>query len=260
MLPSGWASRSIPAWAGKPVARGNRQSLGLTGPSPRGRGNHRGRSHPRVSRAWAGKPKSDPGKPTTVVQGPSPRGRGNLDGAVGQRVHPRVGGETLATVGGSIPAWAGKPVNAARVHAGKPVSDHVRVHPRVGGETRASARPSPRGRWRAWDPHRSIPAWAGKPHSIAPSPRGRALGGSIPAWAGKPRRAPGEVHPRVGGETGVASGPSPRGRGNRTAGHPFSLIAGSIPAWAGKPSVLAPWGPSPRGRGNPGHGRMRCAA
>ena len=91
------------------------------------------------------------------------------------------------------------------------------------------------------------------------SPRGRGnrqhrQGGctcsrSIPAWAGKPypraavnRRA--TVYPRVGGETGVlrvisavATGLSPRGRGNQRLADQRLDLRGSIPAWAGKPAT-----------------------
>ena len=276
--------RSIPAWAGKPQVRdastshvevhprvGGETPLcpkscnSRRGPSPRGRGNLmcdkitavRGRSIP----AWAGKPGPRPRsreRPTV----PSPRGRGNPSGQCVAHLADR-----------SIPAWAGKPQQGAQppLHGG--------VHPRVGGETPL---PSP-----------SITSPGG------PSPRGRGNPitcvtrykrlGSIPAWAGKPRsghtaRCENGVHPRVGGETEqiatgglVGQGPSPRGRGNRSAALALDGQQRSIPAWAGKPfqrsrlgqpSRVHPRvggetavrarnadggeGPSPRGRGNHG--------
>ena len=193
--------------------------------------------------------------------GPSPRGRGNLDASW-----------AAGSIGGSIPAWAGKP------NRGGGGGGLYGVHPRVDGETRRSSPmirsgggPSPRGRGN----RRS--ASVHSPH-----------GGSIPAWAGKPfsRRLPSglrRVHPRVGGETAgwVAQalrchGPSPRGRGNPRHLRTQPLDMRSIPAWAGKPmpcrrrsrssevhprvggetagevgSNVKRNGPSPRGRGNP---------
>ena len=177
-------------------------------------------------------------------------------------------------VGGSIPAWAGKPPRWRAVAASSA------VYPRVGGETRDCT-----GR-------RSLPA------GLSPRGRGNQLSswhrvattGSIPAWAGKPagirrcRWHPG-VYPRVGGETSLRQfgpradrGLSPRGRGNRTRPIGCDDLYGSIPAWAGKPNeksaishVLGVYprvggetvvvtvlvagfvGLSPRGRGNPGH-------
>ena len=133
--------------------------------------------------------------------------------------------------------------------------------------------------------------------SLGPSPRGRGnlekmhppfvVVGSIPAWAGKPGSVARmanrfTVHPRVGGETmGTClaivffQGPSPRGRGNRDLRGSPAPEVGSIPAWAGKPPIHGDegagirvhprvggetrsgvWaassirGPSPRGRGN----------
>ncbi len=195
-------------------------------------------------------------------RGPSPRGRGN-----------RLGVGRGGVVKGSIPAWAGKPTGSSFHSPGKS------VHPRVGGET------APR-----------IPV---SDTDSGPSPRGRGnhqSGGrspcacrSIPAWAGKPRHSLHLhslcwVHPRVGGETVfiltvllLEKGPSPRGRGNRSARRRRSSYLRSIPAWAGKPLRPAPCapgrrvhprvggetdaltaavefasGPSPRGRGNLG--------
>ena len=195
---------SIPAWAGKPPGwSGMVAPTSLPrGLSPRGRGNQRpvrgeldrSRSIP----AWAGKPgacrrrttapKVYPrvGGETRYVgrrrwshDGLSPRGRGN-----------RRESAVRAAGGGSIPAWAGKPVEALPLGRGQ------RVYPRVGGETSSADTVrklivglSPRGRgnrdrvgWRAED-RRSIPAWAGKPRL-----RQR-------------RAAARRVYPRVGGET-----------------------------------------------------------
>ena len=314
---------SIPAWAGKPWTSGALPASSAVhprvggetghtedgipvhaGPSPRGRGNPSPPRHPvnatRSIPAWAGKPEQEAqqqermrvhprvGGETQKVDvdawvhtGPSPRGRGNLFSAT------RVPGP-----GRSIPAWAGKPAPSRRTCRSS------RVHPRVGGETvldtvaeRLVGGPSPRGRGNPVEDlvgnarKRSIPAWAGKPHSGSagcwmmrvhprvggetcgirchtsrtkgPSPRGRGnpIGrpvqtphiGSIPAWAGKPfrdaqARSTSRVHPRVGGETSglriwnaFELGPSPRGRGNLRLADLERLRAGSIPAWAGKP-------------------------
>ena len=213
------------------------------GPSPRGRGNPRDRARAGLRRrtipAWAGKPKAagrDRGRDrdhprvggeTRRVsfsgnpwKGPSPRGRGN-----------RPGDAVPLCGGGTIPAWAGKPVTFMR--RGRKRRDH----PRVGGETSRSRRwvaairgPSPRGR--------------GNPTSTV---RSTTNDRTIPAWAGKPsiQRVVNSTfgdHPRVGGETvgrlwtvNASKGPSPRGRGNPCSiSGPMGLI-GTIPAWAGKP-------------------------
>ena len=151
------ASRSIPAWAGKPAG------CGWPRPMPR--------VHPRVGGETLHQ------LPIRGLStGPSPRGRGNL-AAPGARGAGR----------GSIPAWAGKPVGAA------PCERPSGVHPRVGGETHMLVTytmclrgPSPRGRGnhrlqRLRRRGRSIPAWAGKPALLlrqnlprwGPSPRGR---------------------------------------------------------------------------------------
>ena len=176
------ARRSIPAWAGETSsARSTRVSeMGL---SPRGRGNHH--DHHAVCRpvgsipAWAGKPLGErlEGQPAEVYPrvggetspgylpvhqriGLSPRGRGNLSDV--RKTDSR---------NGSIPAWAGKPTQAAQL------VETARVYPRVGGETVLSPDSgalvrglSPRGRGNQMltqrhDPSwRSIPAWAGKPN------------------------------------------------------------------------------------------------
>ena len=160
----------------------------------------------------------------------------------------------------------------------------ARVHPRVCGETIFASRdgqlllgPSPRVRGNRWvipsfsEPSGSIPACAGKPCS--------GFRSSLCSW----------VHPRVCGETmmaigamKLASGPSPRVRGNLHGGGDALRDAGSIPACAGKPPVpsggtstaevhprvcgetSSPMdssqrlnGPSPRVRGNPERGGVR---
>ena len=163
---------------------------------------------------------SPPSSSGRTARGPSPRGRGNRRADAG-REDP----------GGSIPAWAGKPMSSRSSWI---VSQ---VHPRVGGETglggfvgRCVYGPSPRGRG-----NQTVARHAA------------VVSGSIPAWAGKPR-APrrsaggGRVHPRVGGETyqrstsaRVSKGPSPRGRGNRNGARDSVDPHRSIPAWAGKP-------------------------
>ena len=151
---------SIPAWAGKPGIRralcrsfwvhprvgGETATLGhfwmtFPGPSPRGRGNHDCQAfHKRKAGsipAWAGKPSSSAlslassrvhprvgGETAASLRsrgsrlGPSPRGRGNLERRRRAALSP-----------GSIPAWAGKP----RLKWGD--RSPTTVHPRVGGET-----------------------------------------------------------------------------------------------------------------------------
>ena len=294
---------SIPAWAGKPAPRRlGDASAGVyprvggetrrrsdvhrlpSGLSPRGRGNRqpvaRGARPLGSIPAWAGKPESTPTSPNAC------------------RVYPRVGGETRALIaaqegqqglsprgrgnpgmfmlacssGGSIPAWAGKPVVSTGYDA------LFRVYPRVGGETSFPltieaivSGLSPRGR--------------GNPPRVVGH---HAQPGSIPAWAGKPLFLAlfgkvMRVYPRVGGETGTAvpadewpEGLSPRGRGNLRTRPRGRSSRRSIPAWAGKPAIaliagmlprvyprvggetevgdlinVAGVGLSPRGRGNP---------
>ncbi len=251
---------SIPAWAGEPpfgvslkvyprVGGGTFGSgqfmLPAKGLSPRGRGNRPfalRRLYLRGSiPAWAGEPQ---GLPTTramrwvyprvgggtclailqgtVVVGLSPRGRGNLR---------MFGIDNQAP--GSIPAWAGEPVEASCRE------QRIRVYPRVGGGTpNVSAKflknrgLSPRGRGN----HRScqVPT---------------KTSGSIPAWAGEPRSsdfasALFRVYPRVGGGTGRSTnltfpprGLSPRGRGNLRFAAMVAISERSIPAWAGEPAA-----------------------
>ncbi len=198
----GWSrprTGSIPAWAGATCARhqsppaarvhprvgGGDAKLadpysGVDGPSPRGRGRHRGHRHPdhppgsipawagatwcRRSTAWGSPvhPRVGGGDICEHCHdedfyGPSPRGRGR----------PRTR-ESGALPGGSIPAWAGATPRRS------PAWRWGTVHPRVGG-----------GDGRA--------GYAGR-LGHGPSPRGR----------GRPkealdRAAQRGVHPRVGG-------------------------------------------------------------
>ena len=118
---------SIPAWAGKPHARGRiYRDAGV---------------HPRVG----GETCRAAVTPTSRA-GPSPRGRGNLVVAC-----------LDGTLWRSIPAWAGKPNLCATI------SSACMVHPRVGGETadqpdgkQRGKGPSPRGRG---NPHRRALWW-----------------------------------------------------------------------------------------------------
>ena len=134
------ATRSIPAWAGKPQVVHDMLSCLRVYPRVGGETAHRD-AHP-VCRG-----------------GLSPRGRGNL--------HLRL---LVRTPLRSIPAWAGKPQYDARR------TQLHRVYPRVGGETDQSSASfltqmglSPRGRGNLCAVrhvvciHGSIPAWAGKP-------------------------------------------------------------------------------------------------
>ena len=156
------AQRSTPAWAGKPPffepkgsfipvyprVGGETSESGYNrqngrGLPPRGRGNPlcpgQGSSYARSTPAWAGKPADihlRNGRSTVYPrvggetlrlrdqvlrgEGLPPRGRGNPNGQ---------GAEV--DVGGSTPAWAGKPFSAfsLAIRSG--------VYPRVGGETSA---------------------------------------------------------------------------------------------------------------------------
>ena len=75
-----------------------------------------------------------------------------------------------ANVCGSIPAWAGEPLDSYEL------SEWMAVYPRVGGGTRLSVTPYSGGK-------RSIPAWAGEP------------------YVRRRFRIVGMVYPRVGGGT-----------------------------------------------------------
>ena len=299
---SGLRHGSIPAWAGEPPLRDWPSCLArvhprvgggaiyaeeltdrVEGPSPRGRGSlmdgRLGDAEPRSIPAWAGEPAGTPRTryrswvhprvgggaalfvaPSGSWTGPSPRGRGSRARRLARPAPRR-----------SIPAWAGEPCRT------RPRRSWRRVHPRVGGgagqirkREGASEGPSPRGRGSLMDGRlgdaepRSIPAWAGEPHSASR------------------QRDSSRVHPRVGGGATIKSaqsqlfeGPSPRGRGSRRAHARTFAERGSIPAWAGEPpggaagvfvSEVHPRvgggaytvstrtvfaiGPSPRGRGS----------
>ena len=193
--------RSIPAWAGEPLA--------LLHPLKKRK------VYPRV-----GGGTGQLCRITTKTNGLSPRGRGNHS--------ERADGQPFA---GSIPAWAGEPRQ-------RPFERSVaRVYPRVGGGTHlrrhlAVAIPglSPRGRGNltkrevVGEPQRSIPAWAGEPRSPPPP--------SCSNWV-YPRVGGGT---RATLDFYIYSyGLSPRGRGNP---HPYLVPCHkrrSIPAWAGEP-------------------------
>ena len=162
-------------------------------------------------------------------RGLSPRVRGN-----------RRRREFVALAGGSIPACAGEPAPATRSRG------RTTVYPRVCGGTRHSAE-----RW-LW-PEGLSPRVRGNPAIRCDGKIGR---GSIPACAGEPAMRYGgagqqEVYPRVCGGTYIghctvrlASGLSPRVRGNLRHRWSPSRVRGSIPACAGEP-----WRPGSRGGG-----------
>ncbi len=258
-------SGTIPAWAGEPghihplsrVERDHPRVGGGTGndllwrrcgrgPSPRGRGNHRRRGHKRVLAgtipAWAGEPRSEGYRgsasgdhprvgggtenetsPTCPTWGPSPRGRGN------PKKHPLV-----ASIIGTIPAWAGEPPTTCST--GPLGGDH----PRVGGGTDV---------WPVYICQIQGPSPRGRGNHRPQKPR-RPGAGTIPAWAGEPRA--GKIflvrdrdHPRVGGGTStkwfsrfIGWGPSPRGRGNLSLNTAMGTTNRTIPAWAGEPFTI----------------------
>ena len=255
-MPSSW--RVHPRVGGE-TAAGEAPDVLLDGPSPRGRGNHRSRRrilpgpevHPRVGgetrrgnvdrRGCA--PQVHPrvgGGATHVVRtcnractrGPSPRGRG--------KPSHRPDLTPLDVTSGSIPAWAGKPVQSGS-----------------GCRHGRSAGPSPRGRGNLTmdrltaSPcvYGSIPAWAGKPDSRScndPVPLNRVhppRGRGNPPY-GRAGRQIEQVHPRVGGETRrrlrlpvCRRGSIPAWAGKPSPGcRACSPVDGSIPAWAGKPA------------------------
>ena len=195
---------SIPACAGEP-GRWGRQSRSLW-------------VYPRVCGGTA----TSASRPN-AEQGLSPRVRGNRRG----RGFP--GGTT-----GSIPACAGEPVGGEVGWA------LLGVYPRVCGGTLSCAQPeemsqglSPRVRG-----------------SLSPALVGDAGGGSIPACAGEPlgyarRLVDHRVYPRVCGGTreaqdgaNLASGLSPRVRGNRYLLPKSTIRQRSIPACAGEPASV----------------------
>ena len=200
-----------------------------SGPSPRGRGNHRAPVQPS---AWKG----------TI---PARAGQPGFNAAFRERErdHPRAGGATAMRpdegmlVKGPSPRGRGQP--PSQIETALSPGDH----PRAGGATpNRSARralskgPSPRGRgnhrrghsWRGG--HRTIPARAGQPLARGFSSRTR------------------RDHPRAGGATGCSSilsgssgGPSPRGRGNHCGDGKRAPSAGTIPARAGQPRPHNMW-------------------
>ena len=134
-------------------------------------------------------------------------------------------------VSGSIPAYAGEPLNDAKP---KTLST---VYPRVCGGT-LGGRPS------ALRTHGLSPRMRGN-HAVSVSAAAQEW--SIPAYAGEPPAystpcAMARVYPRVCGGTPsqrrfAASHPglSPRMRGNRHCAASSSSAKGSIPAYAGEP-------------------------
>ena len=132
--------RSIPAWAGEPVARYSGDGFNTV--------------YPRVGGGTMNTLNNQ-----VAQTGLSPRGRGNPPGSAG-----------AAAAGGSIPAWAGEPA------AGAAPTASGGVYPRVGGGTTSTRRTwptrsglSPRGRGNPLTLNNpngdrgSIPAWAGEP-------------------------------------------------------------------------------------------------
>ena len=262
------AHGSIPACAGKPpgapctctptrvhprvcgeAPAGTSTPILTEGPSPRVRGSRR---LPRPAGGPAGSIPACAGKPGKSCASASKR-----------RVHPRVCGEAMLSVGetrpcrgpsprvrgspgpsslrrrrrGSIPACAGKPP------AGSPACSLAGVHPRVCGEAAywLPVPPDTRG------PSPRVRGSLGDAFSRPPAPR------SIPACAGKPCAPPDcrswtTVHPRVCGEADVRErvlegrgGPSPRVRGSLHPPRHSGNDHGSIPACAGKPRAGRTW-------------------
>ena len=155
-----------------------------------------------------------------VVAGLSPRVRGNRANSIVHRAERR-----------SIPACAGEP------QTGQERAARLEVYPRVCGGTR-------RGPARVQDVLGLSPRVRG---NLRRRTKRTPDAGSIPACAGEPAccRAAGSagwVYPRVCGGTAasflrfpVATGLSPRVRGNLHSGPPCPCPCGSIPACAGEP-------------------------
>ena len=261
----GHQGRSIPAHAGQPSRPGYRtatetvypRACGATencgrmhsaphGLSPRMRGNRpQSRSRPRSAGsipAHAGQPELvssqmnnrrvypracgatyDCFHPSTRCRGLSPRMRGNHD------VHEK----ELALVR-SIPAHAGQPARAAKVHQAR------WVYPRACGATfvAAAARSPATGLSPRMRGNRLCP--------YLPAPIRR----SIPAHAGQPKRGNighcgRRVYPRACGAThlpdgrgNIPGGLSPRMRGNRYISRKALIDIRSIPAHAGQPQIF----------------------
>ncbi len=194
---------SIPAYAGQP-------------PCPAARRRPSG-VHPRI-RGAARLPVVD----VRRHQGPSPHTRGSLADWL-----------NAATTFGSIPAYAGQPINESLN------SGDGRVHPRIRGAAITYA---------------SVPSGTQgpSPHTRGSLPRGSRFGecpGSIPAYAGQPLALPVEerprrVHPRIRGAARQREGqgcqepgPSPHTRGSPSKNRRYTRASGSIPAYAGQPAA-----------------------
>ena len=260
---------SIPAYAGKPhrhaaapvearVDPRVRGEAGSTrtrrnrrcGRSPRTRGSHlgvvAGRTQVGSIPAYAGKPEEstkarharavDP-----RVRGEAARRRCASRSASGRS--PRTRGSpahqfALQVLGGSIPAYAGKPWAPQR-RRGRP-----EVDPRVRGEA------APMQGFRVAGGGRSPRTRGSRNRSVTH----RGSERSIPAYAGKPQptlRTGAEqgVDPRVRGEAfrmamilRTTPGRSPRTRGSHAKSEPVDLAERSIPAYAGKPIRRCPGG------------------
>ena len=246
----GRAGGCIPARAGEPTAASDQDALNQV--------------HPR---ACGGTTSIKTFNATRT--GASPRVRGNR-----LRLRPRL------VQGRCIPARAGEP--GASQHE----DDQSSVHPRACGGT-------PRSRRAPLRRAGASPRVRGNPGVVTALVDG---GGCIPARAGEPtyRRShcpASRVHPRACGGTAVqlgllllASGASPRVRGNLGASPPTSRALRCIPARAGEPSTtwtvtsmrrvhpracggtktvsptaVSATGASPRVRGNPGQPRPAAA-
>ena len=190
------------------------------------------------------------------LNGRSPRGRGSRYDAIAN-----------GTIGRSIPAWAGEPIqNNLRRNRRK-------VDPRVGGGAAHTFPPPPP--LSLVDPRVGGGAACfsmGRNCRSGRSPRGRGshfprmstafFNRSIPAWAGEPLFQKNQqfvitVDPRVGGGAVLlgkvnrpSTGRSPRGRGSPRPGDRPVEKHGSIPAWAGEPRMNwrlpCGWGVDPR--------------
>ncbi len=203
-------SRSIPAWAGEPMARSSASAgLGV---------------YPRVGGGAQPKP-----EPFQYDYGLSPRGRGSPHRDCRQSMIDR-----------SIPAWAGEPISQ------QGQAYMLEVYPRVGGGAGRAVTPrhflgglSPRGRGSPLSIIEdevvagSIPAGAGEPTSGTIGGRARKV---------YPRVGGGAI--LIGITIRGNQGLSPRGRGSRFSALLRAIIMGSIPAWAGEPAAAR----GPRGR------------
>ncbi len=198
--------RSIPACAGEPLERAFDRTHRTVYPRVCG--------GTRLTKCWK-----------LAIEGLSPRVRGNPDMGTGEVARDR-----------SIPACAGEPRGAYSSNEAGP------VYPRVCGGTYTS---------------NFIPiAYQGLSPRVRGNPAASSLPslsrGSIPACAGEPciprgMQPPATVYPRVCGGTllrlitrELASGLSPRVRGNPSMGVENGSSRGSIPACAGEPCKAVP--------------------